>query len=115
VSRLRPDPERIVASVCIVTYKGDTVKLVFAEADAPLEMLELFASLRVRGTCIHGLIVEIALAAPYFAAEIMPSLAGHSLIHFADNQAANAAAIKGRPHRLRWRASSAHSTSSGCA
>jgi hypothetical protein len=39
--------------------------------------------------------VEIALAAPYFAAEIMPSLAGHSLIHFADNQAANAAAIKG--------------------
>lgn len=69
-------------------------KLAFAEADAPRDMLDFFASLRARGTYIHDL-EQIALAAPYFAAELLPSLAGRSLVHFADNRAANGAAIKG--------------------
>ena len=70
-------------------------KLVFAECDAPRDMLLAFAALRAKAQYICDL-EEVALAAPYFSPQLAESLNGQQLLHFADNVAANCGAVNGR-------------------
>jgi hypothetical protein len=69
-------------------------KLMYADADAPPDMLAFFAVLKKRKQYICDL-EEVALAAPYFAPELTDSLEGRCVLAFADNTAANAGAISG--------------------
>ena len=69
--------------------------MLYAESEAPQQMLHHFADLKAKGQYICDL-EEVALAAPYFAPEIEHRLKGKHVIHFADNVAANCGAINGR-------------------
>ena len=57
-------------------------------------MLQYFNDLKVKKTFIC-VFEELGLAAPYFTPEVADMLADRDVIHFADNEAANTAVIKG--------------------
>jgi len=60
----------------------------------PQHVLKYFNELKEKKTFICVL-EELGLAAPYFSPEVEGLLAGHDVLHFADNKAANSAIIKG--------------------
>ena len=60
-----------------------------AERAAPLAMIQFFEELRERKVFISQF-EETALAAPYFSPVVSEAVAGRDVLHFADNQAANA-------------------------
>ena len=57
-------------------------------------MLAFFEALRAKKTYICQA-EEVALSAGYFSPELAELIAGEDVLHFADNKAANAGAIKG--------------------
>ena len=80
--------------VAFIVYIPGPGRLVFAESLVPASVLIRITALRRQQNLICPL-EEIALAAPYFCPEIAGDLVGRDVLHFADNMAANGAAIKG--------------------
>jgi hypothetical protein len=73
---------------------GGDYKIWYAAADVPDHILSELAAHRLQKNFIMAL-EEMAIAAPYFTPELRQILSGRHVIHFADNQAANGAVIKG--------------------
>lgn len=84
----------MVAFVIYVPRHRAEPLLFFASSEAPGEVLADLFALRAQRSLITSL-EEIALASPYGCEEVAASLSGRDVLHFADNTAANAAAIKG--------------------
>ena len=66
----------------------------FARAEVPQDFLEVLFALRSQKTFIHPLEL-LGIVAPYLASQLFGLWQGADVIHFGDNNAANAAAIKG--------------------
>jgi hypothetical protein len=74
-------------------------QLFFSDAEVPTEVLASLRELRHQKTFIHPL-EEIGVVAPYFSPELQEVFRGRLVLHFADNQAANGAAVKGYSRAL---------------
>jgi hypothetical protein len=68
--------------------------VVYAESVVPDNILQVLNSLREQKTFIHPL-EFIGIMAPYLCPEIAERFRGKSVLHFGDNEAANAIAING--------------------
>ena len=66
----------------------------YALMDAPADLLQFSESLKAKKQYVCVL-EEVALAAPHFNETVRELIRGRQVIHFADNKAANSAAIKG--------------------
>lgn len=69
-------------------------RLLFSEGELPVEMLAFFEAMRAKKTYICQA-EEVGIAAPYFSPEVAQLVRGEDVLHFADNKAANAGAVKG--------------------
>jgi hypothetical protein len=68
--------------------------VVYAESVVPDDILQVLHTLREQKTFIHPL-EFIGIMAPYLCPEIAELFRGRSVLHFGDNEAANAIAING--------------------
>ena len=84
----------MVAFVVYVPRHGSDPLIFFSTSVAPDSVLSNLYALRAQRNLITSL-EEIALASPYCCKEITEHLSDRDVLHFADNTAANAAAIKG--------------------
>ena len=84
----------MVAFVVYVPRHCNEPRIFFSASVAPEPILANLYALRAQRTLITSL-EEIALASPYCCKEIAEFLSDRDVLHFADNTAANAAAIKG--------------------
>ena len=73
---------------------GSGYDVVYAEFVVPDDILQVLHTLREQKTFIHPL-EFIGIMAPYLCPEIAELFWGRSVLHFGDNEAANAIAING--------------------
>lgn len=85
---------RVAFVVAIPRPDSSGYLIFFAWEKVPVRVLLRLLELREQHNLICPL-EEIALVAPYLSRELAPSFKGADVLHFADNTAANAAAIKG--------------------
>ena len=83
-----------VAYIVIEYFPDGSEKCTYAAQSAPVDVLQALSRLEHRRNPICPL-EEIAMAGPFLAPQLIPTLRRRDILHFADNMGANAIAIKG--------------------